>query len=163
MARLFEGDGTGQASDGGSMAPPGIPLVLALPFETRAASGRSLDSGFDSRNEWRQPAVGSTRIHGELLKLGMKVLSSTAARLRNLRATAAITDHSSLSIPATLRRNLKTQDFPKGEMGSFGKKKRNDSVRPLIKRSSSVLSLKFDDKQSLAIFHISAETYAANL
>ncbi len=62
------------------MAPSGIPPVLALALETRAASVerdiRDLIRQMSSAN----PLRGSPRIHGELLKLGIEVSQVTVAK-----------------------------------------------------------------------------------
>jgi hypothetical protein len=80
MAALSGRDGVGQAGHHRSMAPAGLPLVLALAFEIRAAVNRSRSSESDSANERRQPALGCPRIHGELLKLGIEISQATVAK-----------------------------------------------------------------------------------
>ncbi len=52
------GDDIGEAGHRRPMAPPGLPFVLAMALEIRAAVSRSRDSRSDSVDEQRQPAVG---------------------------------------------------------------------------------------------------------
>jgi hypothetical protein len=59
VATLSGGDGVGQAGNGDPVAPSGIPLVLALALEIRAAVSGSPDSRSDSADEQRQPCGSS--------------------------------------------------------------------------------------------------------
>jgi hypothetical protein len=80
VAALSKGDGVGQAGNGDSMAPSGLPSVLALALEIRAASVereiRDLIRQMSSAN----PLWGAPRIHGELLKLGIEISQATVAK-----------------------------------------------------------------------------------
>jgi hypothetical protein len=51
-----------------------------MAFEIRTAVSGSRSSGFDSADERRQPTLGSARIHGELLKLGIEISQPTVAK-----------------------------------------------------------------------------------
>ena len=53
------GDGVGHPGNSNPVAPTGIPLVLALALEVRAAVSRARDSLSDSGDERRQPPLGS--------------------------------------------------------------------------------------------------------
>ena len=80
MAALSGGDGVGQTGNGDPVAPSGLPLVLALALEIRAAvvdrEIRDLIRQMSSAN----PLWGAPRIHGELLKLGIEVSQATVAK-----------------------------------------------------------------------------------
>jgi hypothetical protein len=80
VAALFGDDGVGQAGNFDPVAPSGIPPVLAMAFEIRAAVSGTRDSRSNSANEQLQPAWGAPRIHGELLKLGIEVSQATVAK-----------------------------------------------------------------------------------
>jgi putative transposase len=92
VAALSGGDGVGQASNSDPVAPPGIPLVLAMAVEIRARP--SMDRNI--RDMIRQMSSanllwGAPRIHGELLKLGIEVSQATVAKymVRRQRAPSS--------------------------------------------------------------------------
>src|ERR1039458_7905429 len=58
VAALSGGDGAGQASHGRPMAPSGLPSVLEMALQIRAAFSGARDSRSDSADERRQPALG---------------------------------------------------------------------------------------------------------
>jgi hypothetical protein len=55
-------------------------LALEVALTGRATADRDRPSTFDPADEQREPALGSARIHGELLKLGFQVAQSTVAK-----------------------------------------------------------------------------------
>ena len=63
------------------MASGGVPELLALEIAKagRAAADRSRPARSDPTNEQREPVVGRSRIHGELLKLGFELAESTVS------------------------------------------------------------------------------------
>src|SRR5882762_2001470 len=71
-----------QTGDRHRLASQGVSLLLemeesALRRSPVCASGSSES---DSANEPRQPSLGSSRIHGELLKIGIEVSQATVAK-----------------------------------------------------------------------------------
>ena len=71
-----------QTGNGAPLASCWLPGLLALEIATagRAAEYSGRNSRFYSRDEHCQPALGCTRIHGELLKLGIDVGQTTVAK-----------------------------------------------------------------------------------
>ena len=63
------------------MAPCWVPIILALEIEARGqANSAAGDTPIDPRDEPCQSAVGSPRIHGELLKLGIAIGQTSVAK-----------------------------------------------------------------------------------
>jgi len=62
------------------MAPSRFPPVLAVALQIRSALSGVRDSQANSADEQRQPLWGAPRIHGEQLKLGIKVSQATVAK-----------------------------------------------------------------------------------
>jgi transposase InsO family protein len=80
VATLSGGDGVGQASNSDPVAPSGIPLVLALAVEIRAAVNDREIRDLIRQMSTANPLWGAPRIHGELLKLGIEVSQATVAK-----------------------------------------------------------------------------------
>jgi len=62
------------------MAPPGLSAPLALAVARRATTHEQGNTQIDPPDVPCQPALGAPRIHGELLKLRIKVSQSTVAK-----------------------------------------------------------------------------------
>jgi transposase InsO family protein len=71
-----------QARDADPLAPRWVSTVLAVEIETSRwpAKDRAGGSAVHSRDECRESALGSTAVHGELLKLGFDVGQTTVAK-----------------------------------------------------------------------------------
>jgi hypothetical protein len=82
LVRLAAMSADGSARHRTPLAPQSFRLALdqeiAPPFRKARSCGEH--SGSNSAHEPSQPLVGCTRIHGELLKLGIAVAQSTVAR-----------------------------------------------------------------------------------
>jgi hypothetical protein len=59
LAALSRGDGVGQAGNGDSVAPSGIPSILEMALEIRTPVSGARDSRSDSSDEQRQRALRS--------------------------------------------------------------------------------------------------------
>jgi hypothetical protein len=70
------------ARDACVLAQGRLSLLLALEITStgRAATNRDGIARADSADEYREPAWGAPRIHGELLKLGFEVAQSSVAK-----------------------------------------------------------------------------------
>ena len=76
LERLAICVGDRQAGDRDRLAPEGLPSVLDMEDPVReawTAGGTERHSGTDPQNEPREPALGCTSLHGELLKLGINI------------------------------------------------------------------------------------------
>jgi hypothetical protein len=63
---------SGEAGYRGPVAPSRLSALLAVVVASGAKTGRSPDSQIEPRDVHRQPARRCTRIHRELLKLGIE-------------------------------------------------------------------------------------------
>src|SRR5215469_3098763 len=84
LAKLARGAGHRPARDRDRVASPGLSHVLDLesaPWQTRSTGGPPRGPRFDPADEPRQPSVGrAPHIHGELLKLGITIGETSAAK-----------------------------------------------------------------------------------
>src|SRR5882724_1068033 len=72
----------GAARDSGAVAPSGLQALLGMEESTPTGSARDWDgsAGSHAADEPRQSSLGCTRIHGELLKLGLTVSQATVSK-----------------------------------------------------------------------------------
>ena len=91
LAAMPRGHGAGKTGNCDPVASSGLPALLAVAIETplsRSAARRLPSQGFDPPNESSQPALGAPRIHGELLKLGIRIGQTAVAKYMARRPRA---------------------------------------------------------------------------
>ena len=80
VAALPPDHGNGEAGNRGPMVPSGLSALLELAVARRATTREQGNPQIDPPDVPCQPALGAPRIHGELLKLRIKVSQSTVAK-----------------------------------------------------------------------------------
>jgi hypothetical protein len=80
LAAVLEHNCVGEAGDRGPVVPSRLPALLALTLEAWAAVSSSRIRDLIRQMNNANPLWGAPRIHGELLKLGIKVSQATVAK-----------------------------------------------------------------------------------